>query len=118
MTANGAYDSAAVYDAVAERDPEAAIIIPPRWTAVPDETTTTQRNGHRATIAKHGRVSWQRISGYNRRSFAKPECIGIRTSSADAFAPVPANQRTEAKIGCNVLNRMTKLGMPVSVRMA
>jgi len=26
------------------------------------------------------------------------------------------NQRTEAKIGCNALNRMTRLGMPVSVR--
>jgi hypothetical protein len=26
------------------------------------------------------------------------------------------NQRTEAKVGCNVLNRMTGLGMPVSAR--
>jgi hypothetical protein len=26
------------------------------------------------------------------------------------------NQKTEAKIGCNVLNRLTSLGMPVSVR--
>jgi hypothetical protein len=26
------------------------------------------------------------------------------------------NQRTEAKIGCNVLNRLTALGMPASVR--
>jgi hypothetical protein len=25
------------------------------------------------------------------------------------------NQQTEPKIGCNVLNRMTNLGMPVSV---
>jgi hypothetical protein len=26
------------------------------------------------------------------------------------------NQRTEAKIGCNVLYRMTTLGMPAAVR--
>jgi hypothetical protein len=26
------------------------------------------------------------------------------------------NQQTEAKLRCNVLNRMTMLGMPVSVR--
>jgi hypothetical protein len=26
------------------------------------------------------------------------------------------NQRTEAKIACNILNRMTSLGVPVSVR--
>jgi hypothetical protein len=27
------------------------------------------------------------------------------------------NQRSEAKIGCNVLNRMTGLGMPASARL-
>ena len=26
------------------------------------------------------------------------------------------NQKTEAKIGCSVLNQMTRLGMPISVR--
>jgi hypothetical protein len=31
-------------------------------------------------------------------------------------ARTPPNQWTEAKIGCNVLNRMTRLGMPASVR--
>jgi hypothetical protein len=27
-----------------------------------------------------------------------------------------SSQRTEAKVGCNVLNRMTRLGVPVSAR--
>ncbi|MGB5084564.1 MAG: IS5/IS1182 family transposase, partial [Methylocystis silviterrae] len=27
-----------------------------------------------------------------------------------------SNQKNEAKVGCNVLNRMTAMGMPVSVR--
>ena len=27
-----------------------------------------------------------------------------------------SNQRTDAKLGCNAPNRMTSLGMPVSVR--
>jgi hypothetical protein len=27
-----------------------------------------------------------------------------------------SNQKTEAKIGCNVLNRMARLGMPASAR--
>ena len=31
-------------------------------------------------------------------------------------ARILPNHKTEAKIGCNVLNRMTSLGMPVSVR--
>src|SRR5271165_5319322 len=57
-----------VYDAVAERHPDAAVIIPPRVTAVPSQTTATPRDKHLATIVKHGRISWQRSSGYNRRS--------------------------------------------------
>jgi hypothetical protein len=48
MTADGAYDGETVYDAVAERYPEAAVIIPPRATAVPNELTTTQRDRHAA----------------------------------------------------------------------
>jgi hypothetical protein len=27
-----------------------------------------------------------------------------------------SNQKTEAKIACNILNRMARLGMPISVR--
>jgi hypothetical protein len=33
-------------------------------------------------------------------------------------ARILPNQRTEANVGCNVLNRMTGLGMPVSARIA
>jgi hypothetical protein len=71
MTTDGAYDGEAVYDAVAERYPEATVIIPPRATAVADETTATQRDRHIATIEKHGRMGWQRRSGYNRRSLVE-----------------------------------------------
>ena len=60
MTADGAHDGEAVYDAVAERHPEAAVIIPPRATAVPSEPTATQRDRHIAAIEEHGRMGWQR----------------------------------------------------------
>ena len=119
MTADGAYDSATVYDAVAERHPEAVIIIPPRSTSVPDETTTTQRNAHVAAITKHGRMGWQRRSGYNRRSLAETGVYRYKNIIGRRLrARTLSNQRTEAKIGCNVLNRMTRLGMPASVRIA
>ena len=72
QTADGAYDGEAVYDAVAERHPEAAVIIPPRATAVPKKTATpTQRDRHIAEISKHDRMGWRRRSGYNRRSLAE-----------------------------------------------
>jgi hypothetical protein len=117
MTADGAYDSEAVYDAVAERHPEASIIIPPRTTAVAGETTATQRDLHIAMIEKHGRMGWQLRSGYNRRSLVETAMFRYKTIIGRRLnARTLPNQRNEAKVGCNVLNRMTGLGMPVSVR--
>ena len=117
MTADGAYDGAAVYDAVAERHPGAAVVIPPRTTAVPSKVTTTQRDGHLAAIAKRGRLGWQRGSGHNRRSLAETAVCRYKTIIGRRLhARTLPNQRSEAKIGCNALNRMTRLGMPVSVR--
>jgi hypothetical protein len=117
MTADGAYDGETVYDAVAERHPGAAIIIPPRVTAVTSGTTATQRDLHIATIAKHGRMDWQRRSGYNRRSLIETAMFRYKTIIGRRLhARTLPNQRTEAKLGCNILNRMTGLGMPASAR--
>ncbi len=66
FTADGAYDQEGVSAAVAERHPEAAIIVPPRATAMPSEvaeTAPTQRDRHLRFIAKHGRAPWQKASG-------------------------------------------------------
>jgi transposase len=118
LRVDGAYDGEAVYDAVAERHPEAAVIIPPRATAVPNETATpTQRDRHIAEISKPGRMGWQRRSGYNRRSLAETAIYRYKAVVGRRLhARTLTNQQTEAKIGCNVLNRMTTLGMPVTVR--
>jgi transposase len=117
LTADGAYDGEVVYDAVAERHPEASVIIPPRTTATPSGVTTTQRERHIEAIGKHGRIGWQRSSGYNRRSLVETAVYRYKTIIGRRLhARTLPNQRTEAKIGCNVLNQMTELGMPVSVR--
>jgi len=117
LTADGAYDGDAVYDAVADRYPGAEVIIPPWATAVPNEITTTQRDRHIAMIEKHGRMGWQRRSGYNRRSLVETAIYRYKTIiSRRLQARTLPNQRTEARIGCNVLNRMTYFGMLTSVR--
>ena len=119
MTADGAYDGEAVYNAVAARHPEAAVVIPPRATAVPSQTTTTQRDRHLAAIAEHGRIDWQRSSGYSRRSLVETAMYRYKTIIGRRLhARILPNQQTEAKTACNVLNRMTWLGMPVTVRVA
>jgi hypothetical protein len=120
VTADGAYDGEVVYDAVANRDPAAEIIIPPRATAVPNQTTAimTQRDRHITTIEKHGRMGWQRRSGYNRRSLVETAVYRYKTIVGRRLqARTLPTQRTEAKIGCNVLNRKTSIGMLASVRM-
>ena len=66
FTGNGAYDQDSVYRAVIDRDPDAAVIVPPRSTAVPSvtaETEPTQRDGHLQRIAQQGRMGWQKASG-------------------------------------------------------
>ena len=80
MTADGAYDGETVCDAVSrQRHPEAAVIIPPRATAVSNESTTTQRDRHIAEIEEHGRMGWQRRLGYNRRSLVETAMYPYKT---------------------------------------
>ena len=59
VTADGAYDQDGVYADVAERHPDAAVIVPPRCTAVLSEqaaTAPTQRDRHLQCIAERGRM--------------------------------------------------------------
>jgi DDE family transposase len=117
ITADGAYGGEGTYSTVAERHPTAAVIIPPRATAVPSEATTTQRDRHLAAIAEHGRMAWQRSSGYGRRSLVETAMYRYKTIIGRRLhARILPNQQTEAKIACNALNWMTRLGMPVTVR--
>jgi transposase len=117
MTADGAYDGQSVYDTVTERYPTAAVVIPPRATSVANGTIETQRDRHLAMIAEHGRMNWQRNSGYNRRSLVETAMFRYKTVIGRRLhARTLPNQVTEARVGCNVLNRMTGLGMPVSDR--
>jgi transposase len=98
MTADGAYDGEAVYDAVAQRHPEAAVIIAPRATAVPNESTATQRDRHIAEIEEHGRMGWQRRSGYNRRSLVETAIYRYKTVVGRRLRTrTLSNQRTEEK---------------------
>jgi len=117
MTADGAYDGDTVYDEVLHRHPAAHVIIPPRSTATLSEAGTTQRDEHLRSIEQHGRLGWQRRSGYGRRSLVETAMYRYKTIIGRRLhARTLPNQRIEAKIGCNVLNHMTTFGMPVSVR--
>ena len=122
VTADGAYGSEPVYRAVStgQPDPPAAVIIPPRATAVPSPaagTAPSQRDQHIRMIGDKGRMGWQKAVGYGRQSHAETAMLrhkAIIGSSLRAWT-LPA-QKTKAKVAGSVLNRMTKLGMPASQR--
>jgi transposase len=122
VTADGAYDGAPVYRIIAERDPAAAVIIPPRSTAVPSdtaETAPTQRDRHLQMIQERGRLGWQKAVNYGRRSLGEVAMMRYKTVIGRRLhARTMPTQEAEAAAGCKVLNIMTRLGMPVSRRIA
>ena len=122
FTGDGAYDRDDVYGAVAGRHPEAAVVAPPRSTAVPSETAETaptQRDRHLQMIAERGRMGWQKAAGYNRRALVEAAISRYKRVIGDAlrFRTV-SRQATEVAIAVNVLNRMLECGRPKSVRVA
>ena len=77
FTGDGAFDRDDVYAEVAARHPNAAVVVPPRASAVPSgaaETAPTQRDRHLQVIAERGRMGWQRASGYNWRALVEMVC--------------------------------------------
>jgi hypothetical protein len=69
-----------------------------------------QRDRHLAMIAKHGRIGWQRRSGYNRRSWSDSDVSLQGHHRAATPGPNSAQSAGRGKIACNVLNRMTAHG--------
>lgn len=120
--ADGAYDGEPVYRAVAGHTPDAAVIIPPRSTAVPSdtaETDPTQRDRHIQLIEERGRLGWQRAVDYGKRSLAEVAMFRYKKLIGRGLhARTLPTQKIEAKVACKVLNIMTGLGMPVSRRIA
>jgi hypothetical protein len=122
FTADGAYDQDGVSTAVAARHPEAAIIVPPRSTAVPSETAETaptQRDRHLESIAEHGRAAWQKASGYTKRARVEAAIGRFKQVIGDGLRSRTDERRaTEVNVAVHALNRMLELGRPISVRIA
>jgi hypothetical protein len=116
------YDQAGVYDAVAQRHPDADVIVPPRSTAVPSEdgeATPTQRDRHLQSIADHGRRGWQKRSGYTRRALVETAISRLKRVIGNALRSRTDRRRaTEIAIAVRALNHMLELGRPKSVRIA
>ena len=122
FTADGDCDQSRVSQAVAERHPDAAVIVPPRAGAAARasaETAPTQRDRHLRMIAERGRMAWQKASSYNVR--AKVEAAIGRYKRVIGDALRSRTEQTEAieiALAAAALNRMLGFGHPNHVRIA
>ncbi len=100
----------------------AAVIVPPRSTAVPSataETAPTQRDRHLQLITEKGRMPWQKASGSTKRARAEATIGRFKRVIGDGLRSRTDERRaTEMDVAVQVLNRMLELGRPESVRIA
>jgi hypothetical protein len=120
FTADGAYDTRAIYEALAASGAaEPNIVIPPKRTARIDLRSAElwcQRNEAIKRIAKVGRRQWRKESGAHQQARADNGMFRYKRNIGAALrARKFETQKREAKIAVNVINRMTELGMPQSV---
>jgi hypothetical protein len=122
LTGDGAYDQEGVYATFAQRHPDANVIVPPRSTAVLSEdgkSAPTQRDRHLQSIAEHGRIGWQKRSGYTRRALVESAISRLKRVIGDALRSRTDRRRTkEVAIAVHALNSMLELGRPKCVRIA
>ena len=118
VSGDGAYDTRACYQSILER--EAVATIPPRRSARLSESVDppawrAMRDAHLREIRRLGRYEWRISSGCTRQSLAENAMSRFKT----LFGPKLSarrfdNQRVEAIIKCEVLNRMSSRGMALS----
>jgi len=116
FVADAAYDTRPVYRALKKRG--ATVVVPPTKTAVRARQKGRCSSARDRTIARVravGRRRWQKEAGYHRQArvenafFRYKTILGGRLRARD-----PAGQVVEARVACNILNRMTELGRPES----
>jgi hypothetical protein len=115
--ADGACDGEPTVKALTDRfGPLIEVTIPPPKNAVMSAVVVQNpsiRDQHIAEIEAHGRMAWQKSSGYNQRSCIETQIGRWKVVIGQKFkARTFENQKTEAKIGVRILNRMTELGRP------
>jgi len=116
ITADSAYDTLAIYDVSAERGAE--VIIPPSISATRSRQLRSLSSARDRTIKRIkevGRSQWKKESGYHCQARVENTFFRYKSIFGDRLrARHPESQEAEAIIACNVLNRMTGLGMPES----
>ncbi|MCP4640796.1 MAG: transposase [bacterium] len=123
FTADGVYDTRAVYEAlVASGATHIRSVIPPKKTAAMDPRAAEPWRRHNDAIeriADVGRRQWRKEAGAHQQAQAENGMFRYKRVIGDGLrARKFEAQKREASIAVNVLNRMTELGMPKSEAIA
>ena len=115
LTADGGYDRREVYEAARKRGVQT--VIPPRRDAVVSgETVLSDRDAHLERIKEVGRRCWRLEAGQHHQARAENTFYRYKKRFGGRLtARNEAAQRNEVLTGCNILNKMTELGMPNSI---
>lgn len=122
---DGAYDRFSCYEAAQQREFE--LITPPqrnaklskerrcnRKKASPD--AVKKRDAAIEQVRKMGRQEWKVAVNYHRRSLAETAMFRVKTLLGNRLSTRKLeHQKVEVATWCNIINKMTALGMPKSV---
>lgn len=115
--ADGAYDSDKVYQQIKDKRGDAIVVIPPRKNALPDSSEHASRNEAVNTIKEQGRMAWQKLTNYGLRALVELAMLRYKIIIGPKMkARKLPQQKTETEVSVRVLNRMTNLGMPRSIK--
>ena len=119
--ADGAYDTRACHEAIAQRNAQA--IIPPRKNAQLWKVNTNQpgervRNEAVRACQRLGRKIWKHWSGYHRRSLVETKMHCFKRLGERVMARTFERQVTELQVRVALLNRFTLLGTPETMAIA
>ncbi len=114
---DGSYDGKPIYKNILDKCPDATMVVPPSKNTVPGNSDHEQRNDHTDFIKVHGRMAWQKKMNYGLRALVELAILRYKTIIGPKLKAWKMPQhKTEAQVSARVINRMTSLGMPKSVK--
>lgn len=119
VAGDGGYDKEIVYQSLRDRGIK-NVLIPPQKNAKIKwhgnlKCEPHKRDENLRQIRKIGRRKWKERSGYHVRSLIEATMFRLKTILGEKLnARKFENQATEFLVSCNILNRMSALGMPNS----
>lgn len=122
FSGDGAYDTYEIWKLLKEEEIQG--IIPPQenaiyWVDENDNLLDLDRNKILKKIEDLGRKEWKKVSGYHRRSLSETAMMRFKTIFGPTlYSTIFEKQKTEAAIKIKCLNKMTRIGMPVSRKIA